>query len=79
MLEVSKQGKPNNVTVITDGRKRVATIRRARAKTFLLALHTGERPFSCAMFGTPTNCAVFSTRNKAIKEALLQIQTEEQA
>lgn len=79
MIEVSKQGKPNNVTVITDGGKRVATIRRARAKTFLLALHTGARPFTSAMFGTATNCTVFTTRNKAIKEALLQIQTEEQA
>jgi len=79
MIEVSKQGKPLNVTVITDGRKKLATIRRARAKTFLLALHTGDRPFTSAMFGTPTNCTVFTTRNKAIKEALLQIQTEEQA
>jgi len=79
MIEVSKQGKPNNVTVIMSDRKRVATIRRVRAKTFLLALHTGDQPFTGAMFGTKTNCAVFTTRNKAIKEALLQIQTEEQA
>ena len=73
MIEVSKQGKPLNVTVITDGRKRVATIRRERAKTFLLVLHTGTRPFTSAMFNTPTNCAVFTTRNKAIKEVLNQI------
>ena len=74
MIEVSKQGKPLNVTVITDDGKRVATIRRARAKTFLLVLHTGARPFTSTMFGTPTNCTVFTTRNKAIKEALTQIQ-----
>jgi uncharacterized protein GlcG (DUF336 family) len=77
MIEVSKQGKPLNVTVITDGGKRVATIRRARAKTFLLALHTGSQPFTSAMFGTKTNCAVFTTRNKAIKEALIQIKGEQ--
>jgi len=76
MIEVSKQGKPLNVTVITDGGKRVATIRRARAKTFLLALHNGDQPFTSKLFGTPTNCAVFTTRNKAIKAALNQIQTE---
>ena len=76
MINVSKQGKPNNVTVITDGRKRLATIRRARPRTFLLALHTGEQPFTSAVFGTQTNCAVFTTRNKAIKAALNQIQTE---
>jgi hypothetical protein len=73
MIEVSKQGKPNNATVITNDGKRVATIRRNRAREFLLALHTGARPFTSAMFGTKTNCAVFTTRNKAIKEALLQI------
>ena len=77
MINVSKQGKPLNVTVITEDGKRVATIRRERAKTFLLALHTGDQPFTSVMFGTKTNCAVFTTRNKAIKAALLQIKGEQ--
>lgn len=79
MLKVSKEGRPNRVTVITEGKKTMATIRRAKAKTFLLTLKTGKQPFTSAMFGTPTNCTVFSTRNKAIKEALIQIEREEQA
>ena len=68
-IQISKQMKPFNITVITVEGRRVATIRRDRARSFLLTLYTGDRPFTSTFTGKPTNLKVFTTRKAAVDAA----------